>query len=246
MKCFIGYFDFLGYKSFVEKNETEYTKQRVGNILMDIEACLGRGKYQEEKQGAYAADLSNYTIKFLNISDTVIFWTQDGSAESIEEFLDVCYRFNTSQNGFNFPVRGTLIYDEMEIIIGNQFNEVGGTYSANMIYGKGLIKAHIKTGSQNWAGCTIDNSVVEQLVKIGSIATLNHIAVKYMVPYKCSTTDQQEEYVLRLAKDTLNTEHYENYKRNIVEVFKKDNKEMNDKAEEKLNNTIKFLDVFRE
>lgn len=117
MKQFISYFDLMGYKQFIMNNTTEEARRRLGHVLRDIENSLAQEKLKDSPRG-YVADLSESTLKCISISDTIIYWTQDDSDASLTEFLAVCYRLNWMLNLFDFPVRGVMIYDEMEMIYG--------------------------------------------------------------------------------------------------------------------------------
>jgi hypothetical protein len=44
MKKFIAYFDYLGFKQFIDNNDLEYQRKIVGNNFRDIESALGQGK----------------------------------------------------------------------------------------------------------------------------------------------------------------------------------------------------------
>jgi hypothetical protein len=245
MKRFIGYFDLMGYKQFIMNNDTPEARRRVEHVLRDIETSLGRGEYLDTPRG-YVADLRHSTLRSLSISDTIIFWTQDDTSESLEEFLDVCFRLNWSLNTYNFPVRGLLTYDEMEMIQGSDSNDNGGTYSVNTMYGKGLVNAHLKCDDQNWAGTTVDISVSEWIKAHGLIHQLERVAIKTMVPYKKKIEHQQEEYALRLVSAPLNEIAFANLQRDIHQVFEADNKGLNDRAIEMLNNTLLFAEKFKE
>ena len=235
----------LGYKQFILNNNTAETRRRLSHVLRDIEASLGRGQYKDGN-GGLLADLKKSTIKCLNISDTIIFWSQDDSPESLKEFLDVCFSLNWRLNTFNFPVRGALIYDELEMIIGKEVSEGGGMYNVNTIYGKGLIHAHLKCENQSWAGCTIDGSLTDFISENGDIATtLEPIAIKYMVPYTKEVANQTEEYVLRLVTGSLNETAYGNVRNDIIDIFNRDNKGLSVRAEVMMNNTIQFLKKFK-
>ena len=115
MKKFISYFDFLGFKNFILNNDSDYIKRRIGNILTDIEFALGQGKITKTNYGVIA-NINNSKINCLNISDTVIFWTNDDSLESFNELLKISFDFNWSVTCYHFPVRGAMVFDEIEII----------------------------------------------------------------------------------------------------------------------------------
>jgi hypothetical protein len=244
MKQFIGYFDLMGYKQFIMNNTTEEARRRLGHVLRDIENSLAHEKLKDSPQG-YVADLSESTIKCISISDTIIYWTQDDSDASLTEFLAVCYRLNWMLNLFDFPVRGVMIYDEMEMIRGASENDSGGLYSVQTMYGKGLVHAHLKCDAQNWAGTCIDPSLSDEIERRGLKVNLDPIAVKTMVPYKVPPEDQQEEYAMRLGTNIHNQLSLDNLKRNIKRVFEADNKGMNERAETMLANTLTFVNSLK-
>ena len=94
MKRFIAYFDFLGYKNFILNNDTDYIREHIDFILQSIEASLGQNKWTRINKGCMIPDISNSKINCLNISDTVIFWTNDDSLDSFKELLKISYTFN--------------------------------------------------------------------------------------------------------------------------------------------------------
>ncbi|MCV9926276.1 hypothetical protein OIU83_01320 [Flavobacterium sp. LS1R49] len=248
MKKYIAYFDFLGYKEFILNNDSKYLKERVSHILRDIEMALGQGKYQEPKNGRILSDTSQTRINCLNISDTVIFWTNDDSIESLEELLIVAHRFNGQEVLLNFPIRGVIYCDELEMISGKQTNTVGSIYSANIIYGKGLANAHIKGDNLNWSGSVIDQTVIENIAdQTDVIEFLQPFAKLYKVPYKKPYPDMGEEYALHLIKGNLNQTAFENTKKGITQTFKSDNKTFDHhRVKEILANTIEYLESYKE
>ncbi|OCB71198.1 hypothetical protein B0A79_22655 [Flavobacterium piscis] len=248
MKRYIAYFDFLGYKEFILNNDSTYLKGRVIHILRDIEMALGQGKYHEPENGRILSDTSQTRINCLNISDTVIFWTNDDSIESLEELLIVAHRFNWQEILYNFPIRGVIYCDELEMISGKKTNTVGSIYSANMIYGKGLANAHIKGDNLNWSGSVIDHTVIENISDQTDIVKfLEPFAKLYKVPYKKPYPDIGEEYALHINKGKLNQEAFENTKKGIEATFKSDNKTFDHpRVQEILANTIKYLETYKE
>lgn len=248
MKRHIAYFDFLGYKEFILNNDSEYLKTRVGHILVGIEQALAEGKLQEPKNGRVLSDTSKTRINCLNISDTIIFWTNDDSVESLEELLRVAYRFNWSQVLLNFPVRGIIYFDELEMISGKQTNTVGAIYSANLIYGKGLAKAHMMCENLNWAGSAIDETVINEIIdKVDIENFLKPYAKIYSVPYTKPSPFTKEQYALRLTKSSYNEEAFKNTKDSVIRAFKNDNKTFdNPRVQEILGNTIAFLESFKQ
>lgn len=238
-EVYIAYFDFMGFKDFIQNNEDENLMRRMGHIFRDIEICLGQGKYQEPRNGVILADVSRSKLNCLNISDTVIIWTNDCEEDALKELLNVAYEFNWREIGYNFPLRGCILKGKIKEVTGRQTNSEGGSYSVQCVYGKGIVDAHLKAESQNWAGTVIDQSIIDDLTHFGLNDLVNQLATSYPVPYK---TGAVEEYVFKLKRGPLNETALENTFRDIDRVFTMDNKSIeHESVKIKIENTKKFI-----
>jgi len=249
MERFIAYFDYLGFKQFIENNDLVYQRRIINNIFRDIERALGQGKFKFSSNGGAISDLSNSKINCINFSDTVVFWTNDNSEESLHEILSVSYRFNLEDITIFFPARGALVYGEIEYIDFNQNNEGGGLYNINSVFGKGLVKAHEKADKQHWAGTIIDESIID-IVNIRGFSQevfIKPFAKRYNVPLKTKNgIEFQEEFVMCITQENLDEESFNNLSKNIRDNFAKHNKLINtDDIREKIQNTINFLASFK-
>jgi hypothetical protein len=245
MSSFIAYFDYLGFKKFIENNTLDYQKRIVGNNFRDIESALGKGKTKPAKYGVIA-DLSESKINCINFSDTVVFWTNDDSTDSLVEILEVAHKFNWQAIDFFFPARGAIVYGEIVYIDFKQKNSTGGVYNINSVFGKGLVKAHEKAEMQHWAGTVFDESFINELVSRGYNPSdfLEPFAKKYIVPYK-NKENNKEEYVMNIIQGTLNSVALKNYGDGIKSNFSSHNKSIDNKdVQEKLSNTLKFLESY--
>jgi hypothetical protein len=245
MKKFIAYFDYLGFKQFIDNNDLDYQRRIVGNNFRDIESALGQGKTKEASHG-YIADLSNSRINCINFSDTVVFWTNDDSEASLMEILEVAHKFNWQAIDFFFPARGAVVYGEIVYVDFKQKNEAGGLYNINSVFGKGLVRAHEKAEKQHWAGTVLDDSFIDELVNRGYDidSFLKPYAKKFKVPYK-NGLEIPDEFVMRIIKGQLNDEAFKNYGNGIRENFASHNKSTdNQDVKEKIENTINFLASF--
>jgi hypothetical protein len=243
MKTYIAYFDHLGFKDFIERNDFETQKRGVGNILRDIERAAADGKLKDAPYGV-VADLSHTTIQVLNFSDTILFWTQDDSEESLIEILKVAYRYNWGATTFFFPARGALSFGEIQHLDYSDKNEKGGTYHVNSIFGKGLVDVYQKAESSDWSGATIDNSVIEKIVGLGKNPEefLEPYAKLYDVPYKGGET--LNEFAFKLCVEPINEEAFGNVSTRIIENFAEYNKRVDSKGvQRKVKNTIDFLET---
>ena len=229
MKKFIAYFDYLGFKEFIEKNDLESQSKIIGNNFREMENALGNGKYKDAPQGLIA-DISNSRINCINFSDTVVFFTNDDSESSLAEILEVAFKFNWQAIDYCFPARGALVYGEIVYIDFKQKNGGGGVYNINSVYGKGLVKAHFRAEEQHWAGTVLDESIVSEITHRGNDPEkfLLPYAKKYKVPYK-DGIERADEFVLHLIKGTLNDEGLKNFGNGIKDNFAQYNKSVEDK-----------------
>lgn len=217
-------------------------RERIGHLLRDIEVAMGDGQYSLSPRGHLIADISTSRINCLAISDTVIFSTQDDSIESLREILKVAKKFNFQSIFFNMPVRGVIVYDQYEMISSQTKNPQGSVYSANMIYGKGLVYAHVKAESLNWAGTVVDDSVINKIGEFGDVdESLRPYAKIYPIPYKVEPYIRNE-YALRLLEDNQSEASIKNMSNNVVDSFSRDNKPTdNERVQTLTNNTLEFL-----
>lgn len=243
MKKFIAYFDYLGYKDFIEKNDLDYQKDIMNNCFRDIEDAIGQGKHRMGEHGGLISDLSASTLNAINFSDTIVIWTNDDSTESFVELLKVAYRFNGRTNRMMFPARGMIVLDELESVAFSYTNGVGGTYNINSVFGKGLVKAHLQADKQQWAGAAIAEEVIDELrgrgLDVDGIVA--PYAQRYKVPYNPPFDIPYEEYALKLVTG-INDEFFKNVSKGIAENFSQYNKDVSDlRTQEKLKNTIEYL-----
>lgn len=246
MKRYLAYFDYLGFKDFIEKNDLDYQKQIMNNNFRDIELSLSNGETSEGKSGLIG-DRSKCNISCMNFSDTVVFWTEDNSYKSLLELIQVAFNYNWRSNLYSFPTKGTIVFGELVHINYQDQNSEFATYNVNSLYGKGLVAAHLKTENQDWAGTVIDQSVIEEVERQGItslMADIDDKAVLYKTPYKNHLVDK-EELSLRLVTNGLNEEAYANYSKGIIKNFENHNKRIShESVQRKLKNTLAFLKIF--
>jgi hypothetical protein len=146
----------------------------------------------------------------MNFSDTIVFWTNDTSVESLNELLKVAFAYNWQSIIHFFPLRGSLVYGELIHVDYRQETNAGGKYNLNSLFGKGLVKAHIKAESQNWAGTVIDKSLIEGIIKlnIDFEQTIKPYVKQYKIPYKVDNISDSE-YALRLVEMDITKSSFE-------------------------------------
>ena len=220
----------------------------MSQIFRDMELSLTKRKtiFTNSVPKKAIPDLSSIKTNCINISDTVLYWTNDLTWESLVHLFLVSYCFNQSFNLYNFPVRGCMTKGLVNYEKGDYQSSDDFLYSVRCLYGKGVVTAHNRAESQQWAGTVIDKPVMEDLQKYLYAETLNNYTIKYRVPYKTGDIDY-DELVFKLENKINNQTHLNNLKKDITSVFSRDNKSMDDESvRAKLENTQKFLDYLFE
>jgi len=248
-KKFIAYFDFLGFKDFIERNDIKTQKIGINKIYLEIEEALSEGKFKITSNGALP-DISKSDINCINFSDTVIFWTNTTSVEELDNLLKVSHRFNAHCNLFTFPVRGALVYGNAYDYIHNYLNNKKKVYNVNSIFGNAIILAHNKAENQDWAGTVIDNSVIEYLedAKLNENKMLLKYAKKHYVPYKIKPENQIEEWIFNFVKNgqKINKEIYNRIEERLLNNFSNYQKRVSSNSvKTKINNTVLFLKTYK-
>jgi len=259
---FLAYFDYLGFSDFINRNNVFEQIEVMERNYLDIANALSKGRTITRPDGGLTPNLDESKLKCINFSDTVVFYSNDDSLDSLKEILEVTFWYNTRCNIHFFPVRGCVYFGEFMDVHLNRPNENNGALHVNSVFGTGLIQAHLKAENQSWAGTVIDNSIRDYLREkyIDVADYLSPFAKRYEVPYKSNEIegkytqcigrimglrDIEREWVIHLVETNgkkLNNEAYQNYKRNIIANFSAHNKKANNiKVQRMLTNTLRFL-----
>ena len=240
-EVYLAYFDFMGFKQFIQNNEDDVLMRRMGHIFRDIETSLSKGKYQPPQNGVIIADISNSRINCLNISDTVLFWTNQCDSDELLELMEVAYTFNWREIGYNFPLRGSIVRGFIREVSHKNENSNSTSYSIQCLYGKGLVYAYEIAESQEWAGSILDERVVDDLNLFDDGKKfLKTNTLMYNVPFKNNFFKQF--HALKLKQGKLNEIALENSLKAVDDVFLLDNKKIDHKSVQlKIKNTKDFL-----
>ena len=243
-EVYIAYFDLLGFKKFIENNTETCIDTRMGHIFRDmgLSLTLENIKPSPTNPNNLIPDIDQAKVNCVNISDTIIYWTNDLNIDSLYYLFLVSFLFNQHCNKDNFPVRGCLSKGVINHVMGHNDLSNNFLYAIQCLYGKGLVKAHIKAESQNWAGTVIDQVVIDDLNNSQYSKSFETYCLKYQIPYKKNISNPKE-YAFKLIKEINNERHLSNLKNSIRRIFLADNKSI-DKEDviEKMTNTCDFLD----
>jgi len=243
-EVYIAYFDLLGFKKFIENNTETSIDTRMGHIFRDMELSLTLEniKHSSTSPNVVIPDINQAKVNCVNISDTIIYWTNDLNIDSLYNLFLVSFLFNSHFNIDNFPVRGCLTKGYLNHVMGIYESSNNSLYAVQCPYGKGLVEAHVKAESQNWAGTVIDQGVIDDLSNSQYSKSFETYCLKYQIPYKKNISNPKE-YAFKLIGEIDNEKHLFNLKNSVRQIFLADNKSI-DKEDviEKMTNTCDFLD----
>lgn len=247
MITFLAYFDVLGFKEMVQKNTLEELNQIFSHLLRDTQTAVSGENYIQPQPGFIVADLTKQKVHCMHISDSVLFWTDTDSNDDFIELAKVCYTFYWRSLQLFVPLRGCVVHGEIEFQPFQIKNEGGAMFHNSSLYGKALVDAYIKADQIDYAGCYLDKSV---LAKVDQTLITNLIYDQmlcyYKVPFKANRYSY--EHVFRPIKGNYNEVSFRNSAKHIHSLFSYHSKmtEFPDSVMVKLNNTIDFLEHFRE
>ncbi|MBV7533822.1 hypothetical protein [Chitinophaga sp. sic0106] len=247
MNKFIAYFDILGFKEFIDNNDKAYVDHHFQHIFRESQTALANGQLINARPGIVVPNLAVSRINCMHISDSIIFWSNDDTEDSFTDLVNVCHQFYWRCMQASFPIRGCMVLGDMEFTPSNLPGANGTRFYNSSMYGKGIVEAYLKGENQDWAGGYVDNSainavrpeIVHQLAQDGKL-------ILHPVPLRDQTTIEQ--YSFCIIQPSLNPIAYNNMVRSITDTF---NRHMNGAvlhhgAQRKLDNTILFLDRFKE
>lgn len=228
----IGFFDILGYKSFLENNE-EITKPVI-DIVERFSACTDDIKtffQQTFIKIPKAFNLIEDTINDIGwqiLSDTIIVYPKSIKENSlmqaiaIENFCLYCMVLMRHMFKFGFPLRGVI-------------NSGDFYFKDRTIAGRPIVRAYELVQELDIAACVLENEVVEKLIEEKILD--KEIIVKYPIPKKLKKLEKH--YTLNYL--SMKTEEYPqiniNFRQAILESFCKHNKTISPSVESKINNT---------
>lgn len=248
METFIAFFDVLGFKEIINNNDLTEMKRLFGHLLRDTQTALSGEKFVQLDNSTIVPDLANQKVNCLHISDSVVFWTNGQTEDDFKDLVAVCHSFYWRSLQTTFPLRGCLTFGEIDFNP-NTIKTIGGMnfYNYSLI-GKGLVDSYFKAESIEYAGCLLDKLAINKVSdKLINDLIYEQKICMYKVPFK---TGENYEHVFRPIKGNHNDVSFRNTANGIKSLFsyasKTDIDKMPESVKRKLNNTIDFVNYFRE
>lgn len=183
---YLAYFDILGWKKIVDKLSDKELDFLYEQILARTQLAFANGLKLE---GVSALpQFSESPVKAITVSDSIVFFTDDASENSLKQLLETVSKFASGASLCAY--RGCVVYGSVNTILnwaGNKEGEIAHSVSA--IYGKALINAYEKAEAQEWVGTFIDDSVINHAKENNFSEDTFKRFIEYDVPFKDRKTN---------------------------------------------------------
>jgi hypothetical protein len=242
---YIGFFDILGYQSFLENNEAELATSEVISIISNI------GKYvtttiQENMTRVSAAPQSENphaefmreveAIRWLIFSDTVLMLMDDEGPDLFPQLFRAM-AFNLAAGvlfrhmfAFGLPLRGAIARGSF-------------VYSNNCFAGRGVVESYRLASSLELSACAIHESFLDagKNKMHPSVATFWSV---HLVPYLTPAHDGHKKITLLnhlFAPPPETAKRKRNLRQKVLDQFWAHGKDIGPEADIKAANTDKFV-----
>ena len=241
-KGIIGFFDILGYQTFLNNNTPEEAANEVLAILTSIDSKIidsfvyGSNLDFKTKDEESDRDFLLNKFNWLVFSDTILltcnYSKQIESETTLSNWFYFCLiasHLCTKMLEFGLPVRGAISFGEF-------------VTRKNCFAGKPIVEAYKTSQRLNLASCILTESAKEEFENLTSLNVNlskwmeTYLIYKYLIPFK---DGESEEYILDLE---INSKKYKkDIRQAVLDGFWKHKKDIPISAHEKIDNTEKFI-----
>lgn len=233
-KCYLAYFDILGYGSKIMGKDLSEECQIYKGFIEDAKICCNN----------FIAGKGDKKVFYLYFSDTHFFYTEDDSEIAFASIIgcSLCFMLLASVRRVPYlPVRGAITYGDFKADLEN-----------NIFIGSALRKAYFLEKNQEWSGCALSLDCVEKVEDFPYFKRFveERLLVEYKIPMK--KTKKYNSYVINMeAFPRLHGEESRDipitnsdFWRNIFENKGENNKDtikLDGEAEKKLEHIQEFF-----
>jgi hypothetical protein len=253
--CYVAFLDILGFKKIAIAHSHEHLKSVYQKFSEAILHGLSNGKYVSFHDGqteCFGPDIRQATVNSLLVSDSILIWTDDNSAESFKNIVIAVQSLLAFSIMDGIPLRGAISIGSFTSILNQWPSQTHNLQHS--LFGKVIAEASDAEKRQEWCGCEITKaavdfyrskcSVVEPLFK-------NKLILHYPVPRK-----NEDAGADGFAIDWVNHPQTGINAQVVADAFappinpdpnewEKDKIEWKKNVEIKLTNTLKFLKQVR-
>lgn len=242
-KCYVAFLDILGFSAYVKANSHEALKSIYEKFGNNIQHALSGGyvEFNDGENECIGPDIRRAYVNSLFVSDSILVWTVDESAESFEKIVKAVRSLLAFSILDGILLRGAIALGPLTMIV-NQWPSQTHNFQCSM-FGEPIVDAVNAEEKQEWCGCEITNEAIENYLKKASpqqSVIEAKMILSYPIPKKAAKFTQG--YVI----DWVNHPQAgidANVVRGAFAPSPRTNMTDEDwnKIEEKMNNTLKFV-----
>jgi len=243
----LAFLDILGFSDLVKHN-AHSTVGHLYDTLVNTPVDL-YNKFQDEESKSKVAELGENAqlsgLKIINVSDSIVMWTENSKQGSIIDLLYAVKLLMTVSMKLGVPLRGTVTMGDFHVF------EKNGSIS---IVGRPLVYAAEIEKIQKWSGCVVDKGIFnylrsfEKVVMGRDVPTVLERMTNLVVPYDNLPIDRLDKsgYAINWTIDKDITE--ETIRNSFSAHNKRTNTDVKIQAstEMKIQNTIDFFNHCRQ
>jgi hypothetical protein len=242
----MAFLDVLGFSDLVKHNSHATVGalyESLINTPVDMYNEFQKGEAENKvKEWGDRAQLSG--LRIINVSDSIIAWTENSKQGSIIDLLYAIKSLMTVSMNLGLPLRGTVTMGDFHVY------EKNGSIS---IVGRPLVHAAEMEKIQKWSGCIVDKGIFSYLKSFEKVVMGNDLPpalekmTNLVVPYDNLPIDKADKsgYAINWTTDKNISEE------SIQKAFSAHNKRTNQdervqaSTELKIKNTIDFFKYCR-
>lgn len=239
--AYFAFLDILGFKSLVQKNAHTtlvelYDKLFTAQTIAVADNLKKLFQRQQERKGE---DYTDAGLRMVNISDSILIWTQHGQPSALFEIVYAVSSLLGISLVQGLPLRGCITRQSFTVI------EKNGVVS---VIGRGLVHAYEMENIQQWAGCIVDEEIINYFRGIEkhffnreapSPIERDRMVYEYDIPIKNPKTSDAEVkkgYAVNWSEPVITDDMI----RSAFEAHNKKDERPGSDTPDKINNTIAF------
>jgi hypothetical protein len=239
----VGFYDIMGYQSFLENNDAEIATSEVLRIISGISSRVNQhissildALIDDADKKNFSSQIKEYVgkIQWLVFSDTILMLLECGSSDTFSHLIFVFAAGALCRQMFDFglPVRGAIKRGKYLI-------------TESCFAGRTIVEAYRTETSLNLAACAVERQIYQDIKgstkDTENLAILNKMLVEYLTPLK---NEQHEKMILlnflpiqSPKMSRLDTD----VRQMVLNSFWAHNKDMEPSAQIKAKNTENFF-----
>jgi hypothetical protein len=239
---YFAFLDVLGFSDFIRFNSHATIRDTYDALINTPVNAYNEIRKSERPAAADSRGVDDLfgDLQVINISDSIILWTENSKPEAITGLLHAVKLFMTISLKLGMPLRGAVSYGDIEVFRNKD--------SVSLV-GKPIVYAVDKEKAQQWSGCIVEPGIITYLQSYNKIyrgidvppviARRPKLLIEYDVPVKNDgKIETKKGWAINWTDDKNITE------KTIRDSFAAHNKKI-EKAGNKIDATVAFFNYCR-